>query len=84
MDFALSKPSNLAVYGLDYTCFKLRSCNNVIVKDDSDIPVLKIYLDLVKNRIGLQQNYFVYGPWMCTPLINVLQGYWIEATFDRP
>jgi len=54
MDFALCKPSNLAIYGLDYTCFKLGSCNNVIVKDDSDIPVLNIFLDLVKSRIGLQ------------------------------
>jgi len=32
------------------------------VKDDSDIAVLKFFLDLVKSRIGLQQNYFVYGP----------------------
>ena len=84
MDFAVTKPSKLAIYELDYTCFKLRSCNNVIVKDDSDIPVLKFFLDLVKSRIGQQQNYFVYGLRMCTPLINVLQGYWFEATFDRP
>ena len=84
MDFALSKPSKLAIYRLDYTWFQLRSCNNVIVNDDSDIPVLTIFLDLVKSRIGLQQNYFVYGTWMCTSLINVLQGYWFEATFDRP
>jgi len=53
MDFELSKPSNLTMYGLDYTCFKLGSCNNnVIVKDDSDIPVLKIFLDFFFFRYG--------------------------------